>query len=126
VAQAWKRELRWSTPLEDVVRHIVADHAVACWVEPKGLVRRRPRVHLLLLPLREVAVPGLDRVPLPGATPEHWLVWQSLTKTGHAALLPTDPGSMVDALGVRQTAGGDLVAAAIGRLMAALYEARAV
>jgi hypothetical protein len=122
----WKRELRWSTPVEDVVRHVVADHGVACWVEPKGLVRARPRVHLLMLPLRDVAVPGLDREPMPGAGPEHWLVWQSLTRTAHPTLLPTDPGRLVDALGVRRARGGDLVAAAIGRLMAELYESRAV
>jgi hypothetical protein len=124
--EVWKRELRWSTPVEDVVRRVVADQGVACWVEPKALVRTRPRVHLLLLPLRDVAVPGLDREPAPGASPDHWLVWQSLTRTAHATLLPTDPGRLADALGVRSARGGDLVAAAIGRLMAELYESRAV
>jgi hypothetical protein len=44
VADVWKRELRWSTPVEDVVRRVVADQGVACWFEPKGLVRTRPRV----------------------------------------------------------------------------------
>jgi hypothetical protein len=124
--QPWKRELRWSTPLEDVVRHIVADQGVACWFQPKGLVRTRPRVHLMLLPLKDVAVPGLDREPVPGVTPDHWLVWQSLTQTGHPTLLPTDPGRLIDALGVRGAKGGDMVAAAIGRLMATLYESRSV
>ena len=124
--QAWKRELRWSTPVEDVVRRIVADQGVACWFEPRGLVRRRPRVHLMLLPLKDVAVPGLDQEPLPGVTPEHWLVWQSLTRTAHQTLLPTDPGRLVDALGVREQKGGDLVAAGIGQLMATLYESRSV
>jgi hypothetical protein len=124
--QAWKRELRWSTPVEDVVRRIVADQGVACWFEPRGLVRTRPRVHLMLLPLKDVAVPGLDQEPLPGVTPEHWLVWQSLTRTAHQTLLPTDPGRLVDALGVRKQKGGDLVAAGIGQLMAALYESRSV
>ena len=122
----WKRELRWSTPVEDVVRRVVADQGVACWFEPKGLVKRRPRVHLMLLPLREVAVPGLDREPAPGATPDHWLVWQSLTRTAQPALLPTDPGRLVDALGVRDAKGGDVVAAGIGQLMANLYESRSV
>jgi hypothetical protein len=126
VPEVWKRELRWSTPVEDVVRRIVADQGVACWFEPKGLVRTRPRVHLLLLPLREVAVPGLDQEPLPGATPDHWLVWQSLTRTGHPTLLPSDPGRLLDGLGVRKARGGDAVAAAIGRLMAELYESRSV
>src|SRR3712207_8130433 len=51
-----KRELRWSTPVEDVVRRVVADQAVACWVEPKGLVRTRPRVNFMFLPLDDVAV----------------------------------------------------------------------
>jgi hypothetical protein len=124
--QAWKRELRWSTPIEDVVRQIVAERAVACWLEPKGLVKTRPRVHLLMLPLKEVAVPGLDREPMPGATPEHWLFWQSLTSSAHPTLLPTDPGRLVDALGVRKGKGGDLVAAGIGQLMAKLYESRSV
>ena len=109
-----------------MVRRVVADQGVACWFEPSGLVRRRPRVHLLLLPLRDVAVPGLDQEPLPGAGPDHWLVWQSLTRTAHAALLPTDPGRLIDALGLRDEAGGDLVAAGIGRLMAAIYESRSV
>jgi hypothetical protein len=126
MAQTWKRELRWSTPIEDVVRQITADQGVACWVEPKGLVKTRPRVHLLMLPLKDVAVPGLDREPAPNATAEHWLVWQSLTGTAQPALLPTDPGRLVDALGVRKAKGGDLVAAAIGQLMAKLYESRAV
>jgi hypothetical protein len=97
MAQTWKRELRWST-----------------------------RVHLMLLTLKDVAVPGLDQAPLPGATRDHWLVWQSLTRTGHPTLLPTDPGRLVDALGVRKEKGGDLVAAAIGQLMANLYESRSV
>jgi hypothetical protein len=126
VPAAWKRELRWSTPVEDVVRQIVADQGVTCWFEPKGLVRTRPRVHLLLLPLRDVAVPGLDQEPLPGVGPDHWLVWQSLTSTGRPAILPTDPGRLVDQLGVRSARGGDIVAAAIGQLMARLYESRAV
>jgi hypothetical protein len=126
LAQAWKRELRWSTPLEDVVRQITADQGVAWWVEPKGLVKTRPRVHFLALPLKDVAVPGLDREPAPGATPEHWLFWQSLTATAHPTLLPTDPGRLADALGVRKAKGGDLVAAAIGQLMAELYESRSV
>jgi hypothetical protein len=126
VAQVWKRELRWSTPVEDVVRRVVADQAVACWVEPKGLVRRRPRVHLMFLPLDDVAMPGLDQEPLPGVTADHWLVWQSLTRTAHPTLLPTDPGRLIDALGVRSERGGDLVAAAVGQLMAQLYESRAV
>ena len=108
------------------MRNVVADQGVACWFEPKGLVRTRPRVHLMLLPLRDVAVPGLDQEPLPGVTPDHWLVWQSLTGTAHPTLLPTDPGRLIDALGVRRERGGDLVAAAIGQLMAALYESRSV
>lgn len=124
--EVWKRELRWSTPVEDVVRQIVADTGVACWFAPRGLVRTRPRVHLLLLPLRDVAVPGLDMEPFPGATRDHWLVWQSLTGTGHPTLLPTDPGRLIDALGLRQAKGGDLVAAGVGQLMTLLFESRAV
>jgi hypothetical protein len=104
----------------------VADLGVACWFQPKGLVRARPRVHLLLMPLRDVGVPGLDQEPMPGAGFDHWLVWQSLTRTAHPTLLPTDPGRLVDALGVRDAKGGDIVAAGIGRLMAVLYESRAV
>jgi hypothetical protein len=73
-----------------------------------------------------VAVPGLDQEPLPGATFDAWLVWQSLTRTAHATSLPTDPGRLVDTLRVRKERGGDLVAAAIGQLMAALYETRSV
>jgi hypothetical protein len=126
VPEVWKRELRWSTPVEDVVRRIVADQGVAFWTEPTGLVRRRPRVHFMLLPLDDVAVPGLDQEPFPGVTRDHWLVWQSLTRTAHPSLLPTDPGRLIDALGVRRERGGDLVAAAIGRLMAELYESRSV
>ncbi|MEA2411719.1 MAG: hypothetical protein QOC77_2280 [Thermoleophilaceae bacterium] len=126
MAQVWKRELRWSTPVEDVVRQVVADQGVACWVEPKGLVRTRPRVHLMLLPLKDVAVPGLDQEPVPGATRDHWLVWQSLTRAAHPTLLPTDPGRLIDALGVRDAKGGDMVAAALGQLMASLYESRSV
>src|SRR4051794_1136463 len=68
----------------------------------------------------------LDREPAPNATPEHWLVWQSPPTPAQPALLPTDPGRLVDALGVRKAKGGDLVAAAIGQLMAKLYESRAV
>jgi hypothetical protein len=126
VAQTWKRELRWSAPVEDVVRQIVADQGVAFWVEPKGLVRTRPRIHMLLVPLRDVAVPGLDQDPMPGVSHDDWLVWQSLTRTAHASPLPTDPGRLLDALGVRRERGGDVLAAAIGRLMATLYESRAV
>lgn len=122
----WKRELRWSTPIEDVVRQVVADQGVACWFEPRALIKTRPRVHLMLLPLKEVAVPGLDQEPFPGVDHDHWLVWQSLTGTAHATLLPTDPGRLVDALKIRNAKGGDLVAAGIGQLMAKLFESRAV
>ena len=61
--------------MAQLTRKSVADQGVACWFEPKGLVRTRPRVHLMLLPLKDVAVPGLDQEPLPGATADHWLVW---------------------------------------------------
>jgi hypothetical protein len=30
--------------MEDVVARVVADQAVACWFEPKGLLRRKRRV----------------------------------------------------------------------------------
>ena len=126
MARVWKRELRWSTPVEDVVRQIVADNGVAFWFEPKGMLRARPRVHLLLLPLKDVAVPGLDPEPLPGVTHDNWLVWQSLTRTAHPTPLPTDPGRLLDALGVRRARGGDVAAAGVGRLMAELYQSRAV
>jgi hypothetical protein len=126
VPDVWKRELRWSTPPEDVVRQIVADTGVACWFEPRGLVRTRRRVHLMLVPLRDIAVPGLDQEPLPGVTRDHWLVWQSLTRTGHPTLLPTDPGRLIDSLGLRRAKGGDVVAAGVGQLMTLLFESRAV
>jgi hypothetical protein len=118
--------LRLSTPLEDVVRRVVADQAVAFWFERRGLFRTRPRVHVLLLPLRDVAVPGLDQEPVPGAGPDHWLVWQSLTGTGTPARLPTDAGVLARTLGLRSARGGDLAEQGLRALMKALYESRAM
>jgi hypothetical protein len=125
-APRWRRRLRWSTPPEDVVRRIDADQAVACWVEPGGMVRARPRVYLMLIPLREVAVPGLDPEPLPGVGPDHWLVWQSLTATAQPARLPTDAGLLAKRLRTSRARGGWVVESALARLMAAIYESRAV
>ncbi len=124
-ARRARPSLRWSTPPEDVVRRIVADQAVAFWAEPRRRVRPGPRVHFLLLPLRDVAVPGLDRDPAPGAGPEHWLVWQSLSGTGRPARLPTDAQTLTAELGVRRGRGRAVVAEALHEVMAAVYESRA-
>lgn len=124
-ARAARPRLRWSTPPEDIVRRLVADQAVAFWAEPRRLVRPGPRVHFLLLPLREVAVPGLDRDPLPGVGADHWLVWQSLTSTGRPARMPTDVLQLVTELGLGRRRGRAVVEAALRELMAAVYESRA-
>ena len=120
-----RRRLRWSTPPEDVVRRVLADQAVAFWAEPRRRVRSAPRVHFLLLPLRDVAVPGLDPEPLPGAGFDHWLVWQSLTRTGQPARLPTDATRLAADLRLPRGRGRALVEAALGEVMAAVYESRA-
>ena len=103
----------------------MADQAVAFWCQAARLVRPGPRVHFLLLPLREVSVPGLDPDPLPGVDRSHWLVWQSLTLTGYPALLPTDAAALAERLGAAKARSGGVIEEGLAALMAALYESRA-
>ncbi len=107
------------------MRHVVSDHPVAFWFEPRGLLVSRARARVLLLPLRDVAVPGLDPSPLPGVEGEHWLVWQSLTSTGHPTRLPTDAGRLADLLGVAGSRSTAFFEDGMAELMAAIYESRA-
>ena len=120
------RPLRWSAPLGEVVKRINAGQEVSVSVEGPRRVRGRRRLHLLLQPLREVAVLGEGDEPLPGASREDWLVWQSLTGTAEATPLPTDAARLAARLGLPASAEGGLLERALRDLMAAVYESRSV
>ena len=95
------------------------------WMDQRVLLRRL-RVHFLLLPLSEVAVLSDDRDPLPGTPREHWLVWQSLTKSAVTTRVPTDAGVLAGRLGLGRGAQGAAARAMLGELMAAIWQLRSV
>ena len=120
------RPLRWSAPLREVVKRVNAGQEVAVWVEGPRRLRGRRRIHLLLQPLHEVAVLAEGDEPVPGASREDWLVWQSLTGTAEATPLPTDAGRLAARLGLPASAEGGLLERALRDLMAAVYQSRSV
>ena len=122
--RAWP--LRWSAPLPEVVKRRNAGQEVSVSVERPRRMRGRQRIHLLLQPLREVAVLGEGDEPVPGASREDWLVWQSLTGTAEATTLPTDAARLAARLGLPASAEGGLLERALRDLMAAVYESRSV
>lgn len=119
--------VRFSAPVAEVVQRVVAGQEVSFWAEgPRG-VRARPRVHLLLQPLREVVVLGEGpAAPMPGATREDWMVWQSVTGVARPTLLPTDAVRLAAELRIPRSREGRLAVTALRELMAAVYEARAI
>jgi hypothetical protein len=121
-----RRPLRWSVPLDEIVKRVLAGQELSLWVEGPRRVRGRRRIHLLLQPLREVAVMGEGEEPVPGASREDWLVWQSLTGTAEATPLPTDAARLAARLGLPASAEGGLLERALRDLMAAVYESRSV
>ncbi len=108
----------------EIVTRLVAGQEVAFWAEGGRGLRGRPRVHFLLQPLREVATLGGGEQPVPGASREDWMVWQSLTGRATATRIPTDAARLAGRLGVPRSREGRLAAAALRELMAAVYEAR--
>ena len=121
-----RRPLRWSAPLEDVVKRILAGQEVSVWVEGPRRLRGRRRIHLLLQPLHEVAIMGDGEAPIPGASREDWLVWQSLTRTAEPTPIPTDAARLAARLGLPASAEGGLLERALRDLMAAVYESRSL
>ena len=121
-----RRPLRWSAPLPKIVKRILAGQELSLWVEGPRRLRGRRRIHLLLQPLREVAVMGEGEEPVPGASPEDWLVWQSLSGTAEPTPIPTDAARLASRLGLPPSAEGGLLERALRDLMAAVYESRAI
>lgn len=95
-------------------------------VEARRRLAGRRGIHLLLQPLREVAVLGEGEEPLPGASRDDWLVWQSLTRSAESTLLPTDAARLAARLRLPASAEGRALERALRDLMAAVYESRAV
>jgi len=120
------RPLRWSAPAREVAKRINAGQEVSVWVEGPRRLRGRRRLHLLLEPLRDVAVLGEGDAPVPGASREDWLVWQSLTGTAEATPIPTDAARLAARLGLPASAEGGLLERALRDLMAAVYESRSI
>jgi hypothetical protein len=120
------RPLRWSAPLAEVVKRVNAGQEVSVWVEGARRLRGRRRLHLLLQPLREVAILAEGDEPVPGASREDWLVWQSLTGTAEPTPIPTDAARLAARLGLPASAEGGLLERALRDLMAAVYESRSI
>ncbi len=119
--------IRFSAPTTEIVKRVVAGQEVSFWTEGARRVRGRPRVHFLLQPLREVVVMGRGAAePMPGASREDWMVWQSVTRLAAPARLPTDAVRLATELGIPRSREGRLAVAALRELMAAVYEARGV
>jgi hypothetical protein len=117
--------IRWSAAPASVIAHVDAIQPVSFWMDQRVLLRRL-RVHFLLVPLAEVAVLSDDRDPLPGTPREHWLVWQSLTRSAVTTRVPADAGVLARRLGLGRGAHGAAARAMLGELMAAIWQLRSV
>jgi hypothetical protein len=123
--------LRWSAPPPDIVKQLIAGQAITFWVEEMRMVRANRHAHLVFVPLAVLDVAGggagaIGRV-LPGATREHWLVWQPLSGVGVVTALPTQPSRLVDDLRLpRRDTRTRIYADAIEELMEAMFAYRSV
>lgn len=125
------RPLRWSAPPPEVVKQLVAGHAITFWVEEMHMVRANRHAHLVFVPLAALDVAGggagaIGRV-LPGATRDDWLVWQPLSGVGVVTSLPTPAAPLVERLRLpKRDARAGIYAAAVEELMEAMLSYRAV
>ncbi len=125
------RPLRWSAPPPEIVKQLVAGQAITFWVEEMHMVRANRHAHLVFVPLSSLDVVGggpeaIGRV-LPGATRDHWLVWQPLSGMGVVTTLPTGAAGLVASLKLpRRDPRTRIYADAIEELMEAMLSYRAV
>jgi hypothetical protein len=123
--------LRWSAPPPDIVKQLIAGHAITFWVEEMHMVRANRHAHLVFVPLSVLDVAGggagaIGRV-LPGATRDHWLVWQPLSGVGVVTGLPAPAARLIEDLRLpRRDPRARIYAEAIEELMEALAAYRAV
>jgi hypothetical protein len=123
--------LRWSAPPPDIVKQLIAGQAITFWVEEMRMVRANRHAHLVFVPLGVLDVAGggagaIGRV-LPGATRDHWLVWQPLSGVGFVTSLPVSAARLVDGLRLpRRDTRARIYAEAIEELMDAMLAYRAV
>ena len=123
--------LRWSAPPPEIVKQLIAGHAITFWVEEMRMVRTNRHAHLVFVPLAALDVAGggagaIGRV-LPGATREQWLVWQPLSGVGVVTSLPAAAERLVADLKLpRRDARSGIYADAIEELMEAMLSYRSV
>jgi hypothetical protein len=123
------RPLRWSSPPPDIVKRLVAQQAITFWVEEMRMVRANRHAHFVFVPLADLEVVGGSaggRV-IPGATRDHWLVWQPLSSVGAITRLPAEPGALISSLQLPAIdPRARVYRAALEELIEALYVYRAV
>ena len=123
--------LRWSAPPPDIVKQLIAGHAITFWVEEMRMVRANRHAHLVFVPLSTLDVAGgsaeaLGRV-LPGATREDWLVWQPLSGVGVVTGLPAPAARLIEGLKLpRRDTRTRIYEEAIEELMEAMLAYRSV
>ena len=123
--------LRWSAPPPDIVKQLIAGHAITFWVEEMLMVRANRHAHLVFVPLSALDVVGgaaeaLGRV-LPGATRDDWLVWQPLSGVGAVTRLPAPAERLISELRLpRRDPRARIYAEAVEELMEALLAVRSV
>jgi hypothetical protein len=123
--------LRWSAPPPDIVKQLIAGHAITFWVEEMRMVRANRHAHLVFMPLASLDVAGgsaeaLGRV-LPGATRDDWLVWQPLSGVGVVTGLPAPAARLIEQLQLpKRDPRARIYAEAIEELMEALLAVRLV
>jgi hypothetical protein len=123
--------LRWSAPPPDIVKQLIAGHAITFWVEEMRMVRANRHAHLIFMPLSALDVVGggagaIGRV-LPGATRDHWLVWQPLSGVGVVTPLPAPAARLVADLKLpRRDPRARIYEGAIEELMEAMFAYRSV
>ena len=123
--------LRWSAPPPDIVKQLIAGHAITFWVEEMRMVRANRHAHLVFVPLSVLDVAGggpgaIGRV-LPGATREQWLVWQPLSGVGVVTSLPAPAARLIEELRLpTRDPHARIYADAIEELMEAMLSYRSV
>ena len=123
--------LRWSAPPPDIVKQLIAGQAVTFWVEEMRMVRANRHAHLVFVPLASLDVAGggagaIGRV-LPGATRDHWLVWQPLSGVGVVTPLPAPAARLVGDLRLpRRDTRSRIYTEAVEELMEAMFAYRSV
>jgi hypothetical protein len=110
------RAIRWSVPIDDVARALIAEQAVAFGIAFRGRLRAR-RLEFLFVPLGEVRDLTVRKV---GSRPASWHVFSVATGRGCVTVLPSSGRDLAGTLVERPDAVP--AAEALDRLMSTIHQ----